>query len=521
MNPLQIPMNHLIADHAILSPVDYNNYSPTQDSFPQYTPYNYDSSSTSSSPVPTTKMLKLPANDSLHCVPTHQLFDFPQVSPSPSETSSPAHHPRLSISINPVVCKRSASPDTSHPIKKRAAAERISSKDFVPPDVSGLSKREARLVKNRAAAFLSRQRKREEFELMEVRVAELEQENARLLAMAKGGSPSTAVPRKKAESDEALVSEIEQLRAQLRAAEERERELNAELTAKSASADVPPVKIEPSEPSFPLSPAPRMQSPHKSAASLGLMVLLCALPSLLSMPSNSTLPTSFPLPHSSLPASSSAFDFNSFLPNEYDWSRTGNSVMDLDADDKRRVTDTSATTTTRKLEFSEEESGALTGLGGLDISFDTSPLDDGKIRVRIHHPSSSASSRAPSPGGNYATKQEPSPFTMFFGSQSEPSASASLSSEPYVGVGYPSSSGGSDPFLGVGGYGSSYSASSSPFMYSQDEISSVDYSESDIGVASEYSVPDSTTGGRRRVRIALKSMPASGGEGGEWEVQFC
>jgi hypothetical protein len=34
--------------------------------------------------------------------------------------------------------------------------------------VSGLNKREARLVKNRAAAFLSRQRKREEFELMEM-----------------------------------------------------------------------------------------------------------------------------------------------------------------------------------------------------------------------------------------------------------------------------------------------------------------------------------------------------------------
>jgi hypothetical protein len=40
----------------------------------------------------------------------------------------------------------------------------------VPPDVSGLSKREARLVKNRAAAFLSRQRKREEFESMEMSV---------------------------------------------------------------------------------------------------------------------------------------------------------------------------------------------------------------------------------------------------------------------------------------------------------------------------------------------------------------
>lgn len=35
---------------------------------------------------------------------------------------------------------------------------------FVPPDTSGLTKKEARLVKNRAAAFLSRQRKREQFE---------------------------------------------------------------------------------------------------------------------------------------------------------------------------------------------------------------------------------------------------------------------------------------------------------------------------------------------------------------------
>ncbi|GAC98004.1 hypothetical protein PHSY_005592 [Pseudozyma hubeiensis SY62] len=40
---------------------------------------------------------------------------------------------------------------------------------FVAPDTSGLTKREARLVKNRAAAFLSRQRKREQFEEMEIK----------------------------------------------------------------------------------------------------------------------------------------------------------------------------------------------------------------------------------------------------------------------------------------------------------------------------------------------------------------
>ncbi|KAJ1595903.1 hypothetical protein NDA14_006469 [Ustilago hordei] len=40
---------------------------------------------------------------------------------------------------------------------------------FVPPDTSDLTKREARLVKNRAAAFLSRQRKREQFEEMQIK----------------------------------------------------------------------------------------------------------------------------------------------------------------------------------------------------------------------------------------------------------------------------------------------------------------------------------------------------------------
>lgn len=108
------------------------------------------------------------------CLPTHELFDFPELmdaTPSPPTSAylSPkstghADEPRPSSS------KRSSSPaPASCPVKKtRAPGERITTKDFVPPDVSGLSKREARLVKNRAAAFLSRQRKREEFELMEV-----------------------------------------------------------------------------------------------------------------------------------------------------------------------------------------------------------------------------------------------------------------------------------------------------------------------------------------------------------------
>jgi len=46
-------------------------------------------------------------------------------------------------------------------------------------------------------------------------------------------------------------------------------------------------------------------------------------------------------------------------------------------------------------------------------------------------------------------------------------------------------------------------------------------SDSTFGLgSSEYTIPDSM-GGKRRVRIALKSMPQVGGEGGEWEVQIC
>lgn len=122
------------------------------------------------------------------------LFDHqPQlptpISPSPSPSNQlynsslhhdgPRAHPNnmnFSTSAAAATKSKRASPEDSDDMtespttttKKPRAC--MSMKDFVPPDVTGLSKREARLVKNRAAAFLSRQRKREEFELMEVYV---------------------------------------------------------------------------------------------------------------------------------------------------------------------------------------------------------------------------------------------------------------------------------------------------------------------------------------------------------------
>jgi len=112
-------------------------------------------------------MLKARRDADSACVPTSQLFELPTTPRSPaSRASSLAADSQILDS--PQGTKRSASPPSSQPPRKRTVGERISSKDFIPPDVSGLSKREARLVKNRAAAFLSRQRKREEFECMEV-----------------------------------------------------------------------------------------------------------------------------------------------------------------------------------------------------------------------------------------------------------------------------------------------------------------------------------------------------------------
>jgi hypothetical protein len=132
------------------------------------------------------------------CVATHQVFDLPEgsstppppppasLTPAPSSScpspkASPVARP---MSVGPpsesfidppktACAKRAADPSTNPAKKVRSSGERIRAKDFVPPDITGLSKREARLVKNRAAAFLSRQRKREEFELMEAYVRRL------------------------------------------------------------------------------------------------------------------------------------------------------------------------------------------------------------------------------------------------------------------------------------------------------------------------------------------------------------
>lgn len=190
--PLQIiAMSQIIASDApLLSPTAEHSYqqqlySPTNESFTYNyylppSPPNSVGSAMADSPIPAERVLKMRTTDNRDseglCISTHKVFDIhPHSSSSPLEGPA-SHRPTISIKppipppmASPVALKRSASP-TPPVARKRSVAERIKVQDFVAPDVSGLSKREARLVKNRAAAFLSRQRKREEFETMEMYV---------------------------------------------------------------------------------------------------------------------------------------------------------------------------------------------------------------------------------------------------------------------------------------------------------------------------------------------------------------
>ncbi|KAL0955864.1 hypothetical protein HGRIS_002066 [Hohenbuehelia grisea] len=513
--PPLLNMSHILAhDAPLLSPMDCNPnslWSPMDPTFhynfynlPPSPPTSVSSASTSpDSPIPPNRMLKMrmspdAAQDANQlCLPTHKVFDFPPeqthiqhqqqylhhqlpTPPTVPELLPPKQQPPPLMAINtgaiPPTVKRSASPSPA-PTKKRTIGERISSKDFIPPDVSGLTKREARLVKNRAAAFLSRQRKREEFEAMEIRVAELEQENARLQAMARNGNAAPSSP-----PNTESASQMEQLRAQLAAAEQRERELNAELARKEAEASQSPVKEEAQDISLESGRSTPIQPSHKSNASLGLMALLCAIPSLLSGAAQSTVPATFSIP-TALSSSSSSFDFNSYLPGDYDWSRNG-------VDAAAAPTPKQQYSGPRRLEFADIDPEALSSaLGGLDISFESSPSDDGKIRVRIHPPSAS-SSRATSPtstssGSSGSMDAWPSGDNSF--------DQATFGAPDLASFGL---AGQEDPFLGMGGI--------------SDYLSTANYGQA-----------AATTAETRRVRIALKSPPTEGGEGGEWEVQFC
>ncbi|KAI0365938.1 hypothetical protein BV20DRAFT_1056078 [Pilatotrama ljubarskyi] len=537
------------------------------------------------------------------CLPTHQVFDFvPGATAAQQMCSSPASTPESSPQAEPqqlpqrgaamhhhtssfsaagspapsagsvVVPSKRPSVGPTSAATKKARGERITTKDFVPPDVTGLSKREARLVKNRAAAFLSRQRKREEFENMEIRVAELEQENARLLALAQQQQQGGHAPASSASADQGLLSEVEQLRRQLAETQQRERELAAKLSSVPAEATsavvrkADGVKVEAVEPQLPASL--RAHKGERSGASLGLMVLLCALPTLLSMPAHHAMSSSGvsfnppPSHHSHSHSHSTSLDMATFpTSSDYDWNLGFGSggAMDLDlAPSSLTSTEERASTSGsefKKLEFVDVDAEKL-GLSGLDISFDASAAKDGRIRVRIHPPSATGttSSSASDNGsdGSAHLKEQEEDQTMWHDAEDDlgpflgigandfgfdhldhPEHGLQVPSSSSLSLGYPPSSYSS--LSSFSGSSSSPSMVSSPtnafFTSAPSPGSSQMPNEYEFELGSEYGSvgsgmsragsPGALGGGRRRVRIALRGMPGKGKEGGEWEVEVC
>ncbi|KAI0035467.1 hypothetical protein K488DRAFT_83044 [Vararia minispora EC-137] len=502
--PLTSPISDCSWDQQpFYSPTGMDTFSFDEPPYSQHSSPSPPYSDSSASSVPAESALKMrltpdyssDASDSQLCLPTSQVFDLPPPAPpsSPVAIRVPAKRPS---SPSPSETSSASAP------KKVRSGDRPSTKDFVPPDVTGLSKREARLVKNRAAAFLSRQRKREEFESMEIRVAELEKENARLQVLAQGGPSNN--------DEQHMLSEIDHLRAQLAEATERERKLSSQLSRRS-----PTVKVETPDIRVPASPArsaagplsQSLQLPGRSSASLSLLVSIVSIPVASAIvpavrPSNKRITIS---PPSFAPITAPA-DLMSFtrtgptlrtavhLYDSFDWRMPASAAMDLDRPASHQQNP-------RRLEF-VEDTGAL-GLGGLDISFDAQPSADGKIRVRIHHPSASPSSSPSLSASSYPTPASPT-FARPFSLEDPSSWGMHLPAahpQPFV-----SSNGFEmDPFFGVGGGVHDMSFGMDPSVL--------------LGQPAERHID--TAAGRRRVRIALKSLPLSGADGGEWEVELC
>lgn len=433
--------------------------------------------------------------------------------------------------------------------KKRPPRATVSTKDFVPPDVTGLSKREARLVKNRAAAFLSRQRKREEFECMELRVAQLEQENARLLSMTQqysssssSRSPSPVQPSSKhPKINSAEPSDSDNLRGLLAESRARAAELEKELErlrSNATSSSPCPSSESGSEVGSPArgaiqikrETAPPELIPRRTSASLFGVVLLCALPSLLSLPA--------PI----MPHAASRFSFTPGPGSVNHQPHGAESLLDwpgMDIDDdasgSRRKVNLPLSFLNSQNDLLQQNfmNGGGPDLSLLppippdfeagseaefDVSFMASP-NEGKIRVRIERPSSppssssSSSSSAPVPissssGSGSATSGRICPMTG-----SSP-ISPTLDSPSFV---HSSPSDGWDLDFSAPDH------AAQGLMWDSPSAGAAPGANVDLAIfASDVSASSSSsTSSRRRVRIALKSGPVAGAEGGEWEVEVC
>lgn len=144
----------------------------------------------------------------------------------------------------------------------------------------------------------------------------------------------------------------------------------------------------------------------------------------------------------------------------------------------------------KKLDLVREDGESL-GLGDLDISFDATKSSDGRLRVRVHSSAKSHEQMA----------IEPQTVSLGHELSFAPPSLYIPDSDPL------------GPFLGMSSPNSLVSANGE---YHFDAAS---FFGNGALAASPTEGHTASQGSTRRVRIALRSPPAPGGEGGEWEVE--
>lgn len=240
--------------------------------------------------------------------------------------------------------------------------------------------------------------------------------------------------------------------------------------------------------------------------------------------STSTAAFSFPLNH----ASHSHSHSSSSQLNLYDWS----SAMELDPPSLHFQPTASHASDASAIagETLSLEGEGLGGLGALDVEFEARRAG-GKIRVRIHPPQGSVPSSSASSISGGSTVGSPAPFEdqdedplgPFLGAGSNEFDMGGLASPDWgmLGMGNGMNMG-MDTDVGFNMGGGSFDVDHVHSLLSAGGLDLGTSLDLDSGVDNGFGLKlGSASKGRRRVRIALKSLPGEGREGGEWEVEVC
>lgn len=192
----------------------------------------------------------------------------------------------------------------------------------------------------------------------------------------------------------------------------------------------------------------------------------------------------------------------------------------------------------QRLAFAPDDDAALAALGDLAVSFEAAPADPRTIRVRIHPASQQPDSSSSSSDAGSSRESSPPPLQYPAPWDADPFLGAPDFAAPFA----PDGSLRYDlaqlaPHMAsISTHNSHHHHLSSQQTFALDVP--LDFAALDAmgfggyasnGEMQHHAMEMESHGGmhvgcgetRQRVRIALKSAPAPGGEGGEWEVSLC